>query len=320
MPQSLFLSRKLTNFAKHYPFIVPLFLYDSLRREKENRMKEFAAVINYIEEHLEEEINMKKIAQLSQLSEYNFQKIFSILSGISLGEYIRKRRLSMSLYDLKETEMSIIDIAFKYGYSSSESYSRAFQQLFHLSPSKARKRHENLIIFPKLSIHVQIKGGIQMNYSITHQDKQLVTGIRESYPNLATGQASIPHFWDKFNESDLFNQVISEKSPNSPNTVLGICLPSDGEAYDYFIGVYCESETARENLETITLPASDWVVFKAVGKVPDAIRQTYQEIYSSFFPSTAYTQKKAPDFESYPLDLDPMSEEHVTEIWIPIEK
>jgi AraC family transcriptional regulator len=73
-------------------------------------------------------------------------------------------------------------------------------------------------------------------------------------------------------------------------------------------------------LLVFTLPASDWAVFKAVGKVPDAIRQTYQDIYESFFPSTTYTQKKAPDFESYPLDLDPMSEDHVTEIWIPIHK
>ncbi|MFW3588431.1 AraC family transcriptional regulator [Vagococcus fluvialis] len=283
-------------------------------------MNELAAVINYIEEHLEDNIDMKKIEQLAKVSEYNFQKIFSILSGLTLGDYIRKRRLSKSLYDLRETDEKIIDISFKYGYSSSESYSRAFQQLFNISPSKARKEQLELTIFPKLSIRVQIKGGVQMNYSITNKPDMMITGIKESYPNIAVGQASIPNFWDRFNESDLFNQVINEKSEHSPNTVLGICIPQEGEAYDYFIGVYTDEKTTSERLETITLPTSDWAVFKAVGKVPDAIRQTYQDIYESFFPSTTYTQKKAPDFESYPLDLDPMSEDHVTEIWIPIHK
>ena len=159
-----------------------------------------------------------------------------------------------------------------------------------------------------------------MNYSITHQDSILVTGVRESYPNLKVGQDSIPAFWDRFNDTDLFNQVINEKSQDSSNTVLGICLPGEGESYDYFIGVYTNEQTTSKGLETIILPASDWAIFKAVGKVPNAIRETYQDIYESFFPSSSYTQKKAPDFESYPLDLDPMSDDHVTEIWIPINR
>lgn len=283
-------------------------------------MNEFAAVIQYIEEHLTEEIEMKQIERLAQMSEYNFQKIFSILAGISLGDYIRKRKLSQSLYDLKETKLKIIDIAFKYGYQSSESYSRAFQQFFHISPSKARKEHMELKLFPKLSIRVQIKGGTEMNYYMTKKEAFFVTGIKESYQTLAEGQQKIPEFWDRFNESERFEKVIQEKEPSAPNTVLGICLPRDGEAYDYFIGVYANEMTDKDGLETITIPETNWVVFKAVGKVPDAIRKTYQEIYESFFPSTSYKQKKLPDFESYPLDLDPMSDDHITEIWIPIEK
>ncbi|MGX7023918.1 AraC family transcriptional regulator [Vagococcus hydrophili] len=282
-------------------------------------MNEFAAVLEYIEEHLSSEINMKDIERLAQMSEYNFQKIFSILAGISLGEYIRKRKLSHSLYDLKETDMKIIDIAFKYGYQSSESYSRAFQQCFQTSPSNARKNWDNLKIFPKLSIRVQIKGGNEMNYYMTKEATFLVTGIRESYTTVNEGQAKIPQFWDRFNDTTLFDQVINEKDATTPNTVLGICLPGEGEAYDYFIGVRSSEETTNSELETITLPETDWAVFKAVGKVPEAIRETYQEIYESFFPSTSYQQRNLPDFESYPLDLDPMSENHVTEIWIPVK-
>lgn len=283
-------------------------------------MNEFAAVLDYIEHHLDTDIDMKKIEQLACMSEYNFQKIFSVLSGYTLGDYIRKRRLSQSVYDLIETDTKIIDIAIKYGYSSSESYSRAFQQLFKLSPSTARKNEKELTLFPKLSIRVQIKGGIEMNYSIVHQKDLKVTGIRESYPNLATGHGKIPLFWDKVNNTTLIETLISEKDATGPNTILGICLPREGEAYDYLIGVYATEDTTNSELETVVIPESDWVVFKAIGKVPDAIRKTYQEAYESFFPSTTYTQKKAPDFESYPLDLDPMSDDHVTEIWIPIHK
>lgn len=283
-------------------------------------MNEFAKVINYIEDHLTDTIDMKEIERLSQMSEFNFQKIFSVLSGISLGEYIRKRRLSKSFYDLKETDTKIIDIAFKYGYQSSESYSRAFQQLFQISPSNARKTMDQLTLFPKLTIRVQIKGGTEMNYQIIKKESFLVTGIKESYTSVDEGQSKIPLFWDKFNESSLFDQVVKEKDSSGPNTVLGICLPGENGAYDYLIGVNATEVTKQENLETITLPETDWVIFKAVGKVPDAIRTTYQEIYESFFPSTPYSPKNLPEFESYPLDMDPMSENHITEIWIPINK
>ncbi|HCM89565.1 MULTISPECIES: AraC family transcriptional regulator [Vagococcus] len=282
-------------------------------------MNEIAAVLEYIENHLTTEIVMKDIEQLAQMSEYNFQKVFSILAGIPLGEYIRKRKLSCSLYDLKETDMKIIDIAFKYGYQSSESYSRAFQQYFQTSPSSARKNWNDLKIFPKLSIRVQIKGGTEMNYYMTRKPAFLVTGIKENYQTVSEGQEKIPQFWDTFNETKLFDQVINEKDPTTPNTVLGICLPGEGEAYNYLIGVRSREETTLPSLETITIPETDWVVFKAVGKVPEAIRKTYQEIYESFFPSTSYTQRNLPDFESYPLDLDPMSDNHVTEIWIPVK-
>lgn len=282
-------------------------------------MKELAIIIDYIEEHLSDTIDMRHIETLANMSIFNFQKVFSILSGISLGEYIRKRRLSHSWYDLKETKTKIIDIAFKYNYQSSEAYSRAFQQLFHVSPSYARKEIEQLTLYPRLRIRVDIQGGDLMEYHIVTKPAFLVTGTRESYLNLEEGQRKIPTFWDRFNASDLFHQVVSEKDASGPNHVLGICLPGLNQAYDYFIGVQTATKTSNKYLETITLPETKWAVFQARGPVPDAIRQTYQDIYGVFFQSTHYEPSEGPDFESYPLDLDPFSANHITEIWLPLK-
>ncbi|NLM50188.1 MAG: helix-turn-helix transcriptional regulator, partial [Clostridiaceae bacterium] len=82
--------------------------------------------LGYIEEHLTEEIDYSEIAKIAYCSEYHFKRMFSFLAGISLSEYIRRRRLTLAALDLKNNDLRIIDIAVKYGYNSADSFSRAF--------------------------------------------------------------------------------------------------------------------------------------------------------------------------------------------------
>ena len=84
--------------------------------------------VNYVEEHLTEEIDYDKVAREAACSSFYFQRIFGILCGISLGDYIRNRRLTLAGHELCASDHKVIDIALKYGYESPESLDKSPQR------------------------------------------------------------------------------------------------------------------------------------------------------------------------------------------------
>src|SRR5690554_6222463 len=103
----------------------------------------------YIEEHLEDDIDYVLISRIACCSEYHFKRMFSFLAGISLSEYIRRRRLTLAALDVKDSNLRIIDIAMKYGYSSADAFSRAFHTMHGILPSEARDESEPVGPFPE---------------------------------------------------------------------------------------------------------------------------------------------------------------------------
>lgn len=274
-------------------------------------------VLDYIEDNIDKEINIKVIAQIACMSEYNFQKVFTVLTDISLGEYIRRRKLSRSLYEVCDTNHKIIDIAYKYGYESPDSYTKAFKNLFDMTPSKARQYPEKLKSFPKLSVFIKIKGAAEMNYKIVEKDAFSVIGLKESYPNLEEGQRKIPDFWSRFNGSGDDENLERCMSTHHEAGYLGLCVPKEGMAYDYMIGVITDEQKDPDSFERIHVPASKWLVFEAKGLLPQSVQKTYKEIYESFIPSSQYKLASTPDFEFYPSG-NVQSPDYITEIWIPV--
>ena len=96
--------------------------------------------IDYVENHLTEELDYEEIARASCSSTFHFQRIFGILCGYTLGEYIRNRRLTLAGAELATTRAKVIDVAYKYGYENPESFSKAFQKFYGISPSQAGKK------------------------------------------------------------------------------------------------------------------------------------------------------------------------------------
>ncbi len=96
--------------------------------------------LNYIENSLDEEIDYKEIAKAANCSEFHFSRMFSSISGVSLSEYIRRRRLTLAAFEIQKSDIRIIDVAIKYGYISSDTFSRAFQKMHGVTPSNARNR------------------------------------------------------------------------------------------------------------------------------------------------------------------------------------
>lgn len=122
--------------------------------------------IQYIENHLVEDITVKDVAKYVHISEFYFQKGFAMLCGFTISEYIRKRRLSLAGNEIAGSDIKIIDIAIKYGYDSPDSFTKAFTRFHGVTPTVARKKHTTLKSFAPLKLAIALEGGYLMDYKI----------------------------------------------------------------------------------------------------------------------------------------------------------
>jgi len=160
-------------------------------------LKNMNGAIKFIEENLTNEIDFKEVARLAHCSEYHFKRMFSFLAGISLSEYIRRRRLTLAAFELKNSNMKVIDIAIKYGYSSPDSFARAFQHLHGITPSEARSNGHSLKAFPPMSFQLSIKGGSEMNYRVEEKEAFRIIGIKKGFQSFLTGSIQRLHLCGK---------------------------------------------------------------------------------------------------------------------------
>ena len=133
-------------------------------------LERFNAALTYIEANLDNEIDSKELSKITLYSAYQFQKLFMVMSGIPLSEYIRNRRLDRAAFDLQNTDEKIADIACKYGYDSPTAFNRAFQKLHGIPPSKVRtEKGIQLKAYPPIQFQICIKGATVMKYRIVEQ-------------------------------------------------------------------------------------------------------------------------------------------------------
>lgn len=277
--------------------------------------------INYIEEHLHETITMEQIAQEVNASVFHFQRTFSILTDMSIADYIRRRRLTLAAQELINTDSKVIDIAYKYGYDSPEAFTKAFRKQHNVTPSEVRKQQGPLQSYNRLIIQVTLKGAEPMKYNIVEKEKFQVVGVKRTY-NCQTGEnlQGIPQFWNELNGQGMDKQLFTLNNGQIKG-VLGVCVPDenykDNSLIDYWIATDHVGEVP-ENMLAMEVPASKWVVFEVRGPMPDAMQNAWKKIFSEWFPSNPYEPAGTAELEVY-TDEDPTSENLYSEIWIPIK-
>lgn len=219
--------------------------------------------IAYIEEHLTEEIDINKIAEKAYVSSFYFQKIFHVLCGFTVGEYIRNRRLTLAAQELCSTHMKVIDVALKYGYDSPDSFARAFTRFHGVSPSAAREQGRKLNSFAPLKIKLTLEGGTMLEYKIVEKSQFTVMGRLHKF-NAETSYGEIPRFWQEHIKSGK-NKVVCG--------MYGICMDSDGKNFDYLIADnYIPWNEIPEGYITKVIPAGTWAVFPCHGALPNALQ------------------------------------------------
>ena len=286
-------------------------------------LKNMNGAIEYIEDNLAEDIDFKEVARKALCSEYHFKRMFSFLSGISLSEYIRRRRLTLAAFELKDSDIKVIAVAMKYGYNSPDSFTRAFQQLHGITPTEARINGHSLKAYPKMTFQLSIKGVNEMNYRIEEKEPFRIVGIKKRVPIVFNGvNQEIASMWESLNMEKI-NQLKSLSNVEPVGLLSASTNFSEGRMQeqgelDHYIGVATTNE-CPDNLTSLEVPASTWAVFEAIGPFPDTLQEVWGRIYSEWFPSSNYEQLEGPEI-LWNKDKDTTSPTFTSEIWIPVAK
>lgn len=291
--------------------------------------------IDYIEDNLTETIDYDTVAAQSFSSSYHFQRVFSILCGFTVGEYIRRRRLSLAGAELAAGTAKVIDVALKYGYESPDSFAKAFKQFHGILPSQSRNNGSNLKSFSRLVLNFSLEGGKFMNYRIEKKPEMILTGFKAHFTGAPYGKDR------ERQEEQLFittrgKQWFLRGASRNTDAHCVITNMTD-EGYDYY---YCHllDGWERDNLynkdvtgvdfvedlglENIVIPETTYVVFET-NDVKSPICDYFDllnlriQILTEWMPEMGFQLKNAPELAVY--HWLPKAERSV-QIWMPIEK
>lgn len=286
-------------------------------------LKSMNYALAYIEEHLTEEIDYIEVSKIAYCSEYHFKRMFSFLAGISLSEYIRRRRLSLAALDLKDRDLRIIDVAIKYGYNSADSFSRAFHTLHGILPSEARSENTQLKAYPRMTFQLSIKGGCEMNYRIVEKGPFKIVGFKKRVPIIFEGVNPEIVKMTKLLTSEVIKQLkaISNVEPTgiiSASANFSERRMEEKGELDHYIGVATSSDETVD-FDVLKIDASAWAVFEAIGPFPETLQNVWGRIYSEWFPSSGYEVVEGPEI-LWNESPDSGNLKHRSEIWIPVKK
>lgn len=278
--------------------------------------------INYIENHLTEEIDYDKVAAEAACSSFYFQRIFSILCDIPLSEYIRNRRLTLAGNELNASNAKVLDIALKYGYESPESFARAFSKFHGITPSEAKKNGSKLKSFSRLSVKITMSGGSVMDYKIVKKEAfEILEKVEAHSIENETNAKSIPDFWTRSHNDGTVKTLFENATDNT--FIFGVCYGNNSDSaktFNYSIGAICDENTiVPKGFRKNTIPARTWAIFECKGAMPKAIQDMWHKITAEFFPISGYQPTCEMDIEAY-TEGDMGSENYRSEIWIPVVK
>ena len=285
-------------------------------------LKQFNSAMRYIEANLTDDIDFQRVAQLAGCSEYHFRRLFSFLSGMSLSEYIRCRRLSQAAFELYNSDVKVIDLAVKYGYDSPDSFSRAFQALHGLTPTQARTDGVFLKAVPPMTFQLTIQGGDQMDYRIVEKDAFYVVGIMQRVSLRYEGvNPEIAAMWQSLTEGKI--KALKQISNVEPIGLLSASVNfaegrAEGSELDHYIGV-ASDKPHDDTWDMLTVPASTWAIFTARGKFPETLQNVWGRIYSEWLPISGYEISKGPEM-LWNESKDTSLPDYHSEIWIPVVK
>ena len=276
-------------------------------------MHQFNQTMDYLEQQLTGEVDMKRFQQLSGYSYPLFSRIFSIMADMTLAEYLRNRRLSEAVTDLRGSTEKVIDIALKYGYESADAFSSAFKKFHGATPSEVRNG-KPYRVFPRLQLSLKITGGKNMDIKVQKKPAFTVAGVLLE----AIDNSQCPSAWEQLYATHSFESLEGLGSGQS----FGVCSDvKEGEIINY-IAAYDVTDKAKAKelgLSIKEIAEAEYAIVPVKGPIPESIHHAWKYVLEIFFPETGYRHSGAPDFEVY-TEGDMSSLDYQMELWIPVIK
>ncbi|MER7396552.1 AraC family transcriptional regulator [Streptomyces sp. NPDC000151] len=277
--------------------------------------------LEHIEAHLDQRIEVSELARISMTSEYHFRRMFSALAGVSLSEYIRRRRLTVAGAEVLAGQRTLLEIAVRYGYTSGEAFARAFRAVHGVGPGEARRTGAALHSQPRMSFRLIIEGNSSMRYRVVDREQFRVAGKKARVPLVHEGMnPSIADFIRSIDQETIRRiTALSDQQPEGIVAVSDDLDPSraEGTELDYYHGVVTRSEVP-EDLDALTVPAGTWAVFENSGPFPQALQYLWRDVFTQWFPSNPYRSRPGP--EILRTRLSPDRAQADAELWIPVER
>jgi len=245
----------------------------------EIRIDRIRRSLEYIEENLKGNIKLSDVADIAGFSLFHFHRVFGFITGFGVGEYIRKRRLSISADELSQTDKRIIDIALDCMFESQESFTRSFKNELGLTPGQYRKRRPNIAQLMPARLNIILTGGISMEPVIKEIGELKLVGMK----HFGTDK-EIPGIWMKF-------MPLCGKIQNLTKPEVGIEYswgePVDGKYWMMMSMLVDDATAIPDGLESETIKAQKYAVFTHKGKI-DFIGQTFVKIYKEWLPNSDF--------------------------------
>ena len=254
-------------------------------------------VMDYIEDNLTDEIDYAELAKIVGISSYTLQRVFCFLTGITLTDYIRKRRLSKAVEELQMTDQKIIDIAIKYQYDSPAAFSRAFAKMHGVLPNSVRKKECVLKVLPKIIFKPMDGNESEIEYRVLKLDEQVLYGKSTGIIS-GDDKESIRELWERCYKDGTMNYISSEDENGAKYYGAAECiavkeedteskyhiLEKDGEKLKYYV----LGKKEKEGFEKLVIPKATWIAFKVPSKEQNDILNVLTAICTKWLPSSQY--------------------------------
>lgn len=281
-------------------------------------LKKLSNAMEYIENHLDSEISYEEAARIACCSSFYFQRMFSYIAGISLSEYIRRRRMTQAGFELQRTDVRVLDVALKYGYQSPTSFNRAFQNIHGITPTAAKNMGSSLHAYAPIKFSIHVTGGSAMPYHITAKKAMRIVGIRIPLSEqMEENHRVVPEFWKRTRKGEQWNQLL-RLSSQTPQGILGVSVLMGPKEFYYYIAAATDQE-CPDGMYEYKIPEAVWVVFENDGPLKENVQSVFKRFYMEWLPFSGYEYAGLPDLEVY-SQTENLSVNGHSEVWIAIKK
>ncbi|WP_314280871.1 AraC family transcriptional regulator [Capnocytophaga leadbetteri] len=267
-------------------------------------------VVAYINNHLDETLDLKTLANEAALSDFHFHRIFKALKGEAIGGYITRLRLEATARLLRYTALTIEEIAFNIGYETPASLSKAFKKQYGISPTEYRTNKDTYIMKKEI---INPDLALKTPKIVTLEPKNLIyVALTGAYGSLDYGKA-YEQLWAVIKAQKLFTKGIESIciSYDDPKITEGSLQRSD-----VCLAIH-KSATPQDEVSCKTLAGGKYAVFFYQGSYEN-LSQVYDTAVR-WVIDHQYTLREEPFFEKYLNDARRTPKEKLkTEIYIPI--